>query len=68
MAKKDDGSDIPETQTVDATESKTVKLTAFYSGKESSLSPGTEIELDVAEADRLIELGAAVAVTPVASE
>ncbi|MGB3900459.1 MAG: hypothetical protein WA973_18130 [Mesorhizobium sp.] len=39
----------------------TVRLKAFYSGRDGSLTPGTVIALDADEADRLIGLGAAVA-------
>lgn len=38
---------------------KSVVLTCFYSGLEQSWSPGDLIDLDVQEAKRLLELGAA---------
>lgn len=54
MTKKEDG---PE----GAVESKQVKLTAFLSGADgASSSPGSIVTLDIAEADRLVALGAAV--------
>ena len=39
---------------------KAVRLTAYYSGKDGSLGPGTTVTLDADEADRLVDLGAAV--------
>lgn len=39
-----------------------IKLLSYLSGKDDSLPPGSEIDLDETEALRLIDLGAAVAV------
>ena len=50
----------PKKSDGDAVATKRVKLLSYLSGKDGSLTPGSIVELEDAEADRLIGLGAAV--------
>jgi len=45
-----------------------VKLLSYLSGKDGSLAPGSIVDVDEAEAARLIELGAAVEIKEVDEE
>ena len=44
----------------EAVATKRVKLLSFLSGKDGSLPPGSVVDLDRTEAERLLDLGAAV--------
>ncbi|NTJ46522.1 hypothetical protein G6K93_05775 [Agrobacterium rhizogenes] len=44
----------------EAVATKRVKMLSFLSGKDGSLPPGSVVDVDEAEAARLIELGSAV--------
>ncbi|MFB2562434.1 hypothetical protein [Rhizobium sp. IMFF44] len=45
-----------------------VKLLSYLSGKDGSLPPGSVVDLELSEATRLIELGAAVEVKEAAAD